>query len=336
VPVPNSELHLSMQQDDMSLEIILNYMKDAQPWNIEINYLKSPTEKIIFEYSIKPDETREVRIDFEPTAISIDGKRIGYRLERIPIRNELLSYFSFAVPQLDKNLNYLKPPPYPLLSGEQIKTWNKKAEKLIDVDAPKNDDKGPNKNYCYPTGPYFKEGILDLTNFQLLADNNNYYFRLNFRDLVQPNWHPEYGFQLTFAAIAIDQGTGEEGAKFIQRNANLQLPRDFGYHRIIFIGGGLQLEDAGGKILAAFRPEDVRYPLGNVQEKEFSFAIPKSFLGSYDKNWRFIVAVGAQDDHGGGGIGEFRNVGKIASQWQGGGAERDSGNCNVYDLFVIK
>lgn len=336
VPVPNSELHLSMQQDDMKLEIILNYLEDAQPWNIEINYLKSPTEKIIFDYAIKPGETRAVRIEFEPTTVSINGKQIGYRLERIPIRNELLSYFSFAVPQLDKNLNYLKPPPYPLLSGEQIKTRNKKAEKLIDVDAAKNDDKGPNKKYVYPTSPYFKDGILDLTRFQLLADNTNYYFRLNFRELAQPNWHPEYGFQLTFAGIAIDQGTNQPGAKFIQRNANLQLPRDFVYHRIILVGGGLQIEDAGDNILAAFRPEDVRYPLGDVQEKEISFAIPKSFLGNYDKNWRFIIAVGAQDDHGGGGIGEFRNVGKIASQWQGGGAERESGNCNVYDLFVVK
>ena len=62
----------------------------------------------------------------------------------------------------------------------------------------------------------------------------------------------------------------------------------------------------------------------------------EEILGEYDKNWRFIIAVGAQDDHGGGGIGEFRNVGKIASQWQGGGAERESGNCNVYDLLVVK
>ena len=153
---------------------------------------------------------------------------------------------------------------------------------------------------------------------------------------MQPNWHPEYGFQLTFAAIAIDLGTNQSGANFIQRNANLQLPRDFAYHRIIFIGGGLQIEDAEGNILTAFRPEDVRYPLGDVQKKEISFAIPKSFLGEYDKNWRFIIAVGAQDDHGGGGIGEFRNVGKIASQWQGGGAEREFGNCNVYDLLEVK
>ncbi len=165
-----------MQQDDRKLEIILSYVEDAQPWTIEINYLISPTEKISFDYAIKPGETRAVRIDFNPTTVSIDDKQIGYRLERIPIRNELISYFSFAVPQLDKNLNYLKPPPYPLLSGQQIKAWNKQAEKLIAVDAPKNDDKGPNKKYLYPTSPHFKDGMFDLTQFKLFSDHQNYYF----------------------------------------------------------------------------------------------------------------------------------------------------------------
>ncbi len=336
VPLPDSELHLSMQQDDLKFEIVLNYLESAQPWNIEINYLSSPTEKIIFDYLINVGETKAVRIDFGPTSVSIDGKQVGYKLERIPIRNELIAYLSFAAPQLDKNLNYLKPPSYPLLSGEQIKAWNKKAEKLIDMDAPKNDDKGPNKKYSYPTSPHFKDGIFDLTQFKLFSDGQNYYFRLNFRELVQPNWHPEYGFQLTFLAIAIDQGNDLPGAKFIQRNANLQLPRDFNYQRIIFIGGGLQIEDAQGNILAAFRPEDARYPLGDVQEKEISFAIPKSLLGNYDKSWRFVIAVGGQDDRGEGGIGEFRTVGKVASQWQGGGGEQATGNCNIYDLLVVK
>jgi hypothetical protein len=58
-------------------------------------------------------------------------------------------------------------------------------------------------------------------------------------------------------------------------------------------------------------------------------------LGVHNKKWRFAIATGAQDDHGGGGIGEFRNVGISASDWQGGGGEKETGNCNVYDLFII-
>ncbi len=336
VPAPNSELHMAMRQDDWKMEIVLNYFKGAEQWQIEVNYQPDPTRRISFPMTVRPEETKTARIDFDPLSVSIDGEQIGYRLDRIPIRGELLNFFTFAVPQLDKNLNYLKPPPYPLLNKTQIKSWNKKAQKLIDIDAPKNDDRGPNKKYVYPTSPYFKDGIFDLTHFRLMADDRNYYFELKFRDLVQPGWHPEYGFQLTFVAIAIDQGTHLPGSRWIGRNANLQLPRDFAFHRIIYVGGGLQIENGTGDILAAYRPEDPNYPLGNVEDKIISFAIPSELLGRYDQNWRIIIAVGGQDDHGGAGLGEFRSVGKTASQWQGGGGEQESGNCNVYDLFVVK
>ncbi len=336
VPVPNSEMHLTMRQDDLKLELVLNYLKDSQPWEIEINFLVDPTKLIHFKFAIRPETIRNVQIYFDPVSVSIDGEQMGYRLDRIPIRSELLGFFTFAVPQLDKNLNYLKPPPYPLLNGAQVKTWNKKARKIIDVEAPKNDDRGPNKKYVYPTGPFFKDGIFDLTHFKLLADDQNYYFELKFRELVQPGWHPEYGFQLTFVAIAIDQGAGLPGSRWIGRNANLQLPRDFAYQRIIYIGGGLQIENGEGEILAAYRPESINYPLGSVADKTISFAIPQAFLGKYDPKWRLIIAVGGQDDHGGAGLGEFRAVGKIASPWQGGGGEQESGNCNVYDLFWVK
>ena len=336
VPVPQSNIHLSMQQDDTQFSMTLEYIEGTSRWDMDVQYQIKPNEKILFRFDLQPADTKVVTIELEPTIlVSIDGNQIGYRLEKIPIRDELLTHVSFAVPQLDKNLNYLKPPPYPLLSGPEIKMWNKKAEVLIDKPAPEFDDRGPNKKYFYPTSPHFRDGILDLTRFQLFGDDNNYYFRLQFRDLVQPGWNPEYGFQLTFVAIAIDQGKDETGQKFITRNANLRLPADFAYQKIIFVGGGLQVEDAAGNIVAVHRPEDARYSLGDVQNKEISFAIPKQLLGAYDKKWSFAIATGAQDDHGGGGIGEFRNVGITASDWQGGGGEQETGNCNVYDFFLI-
>ncbi|MDZ7331624.1 MAG: GH116 family glycosyl hydrolase [candidate division KSB1 bacterium] len=336
VPIPNSEMHLTMRQDDLKLELVINYLKDAHPWDIEIDYLVDPTRKINFKFAIRPETTKMVQINFEPLSVSIDGEQIGYRLDRIPIRSELLNFFTFAVPQLDKNLNYLKPPAYPLLSGHQVKSWNNKARKLFDLEAPKNDDRGPNKKYVYPTASYFKDGIFDLTHFKLLLDEHNYYFELKFRNLVQPGWNPEYGFQLTFVAIAIDQGTDMPGTRWIGRNANLQLPRDYTCQKIIYVGGGLQIEDGEGNILAAYRADDPKYPLGNVEDKTISFAIPQSFLGKYNQKWRIVIAVGGQDDHGGAGLGEFRAVGKTASQWQGGGGEQETGNCNVYDLFLVK
>lgn len=337
IVLPETNIHLSMQQGDQQFSMFLECVKGTNNWEVDVQYQLKANERILFKFDLQPGDTKSVKIEFAPViVVAIDNKQVGYRLEKLPIRDELLGVFSFAAPQLDKNLNYLKPPAYPLLSGAQIKAWNKKADVLIDQDAPEHDDVGPNKKYRYPTSPYFKAGILDLIRFQLLADDRNYYFRLKFRELVQPGWRPEYGFQLTFVAIAIDQGAGEAGGRFISRNANLRLPADVAYQRIIFIGGGVQVEDAAGNMMAEHRPEEPGYPLGDVQQKEIAFSIPKNLLGVFSKTWRVAIATGAQDDHGGGGIGEFRNVGITASEWQGGGAEKETGNCNVYDLFLIK
>ncbi|MCI0495171.1 hypothetical protein L0Z72_09175, partial [candidate division KSB1 bacterium] len=170
IPLPKTNIHLAMKQDDEKFDIVLEYVEGTERWDVDIQYLVKPNEKILFSFALQPGDEKVVKIEFAPSMIvSIDDKQVGYRLEKLPIRDELLSLISFAVPQLDKNLDYLKPPPYPLLSGAQVKSWNKKAEILIDKSAPENDDAGPNKKYVYPTSPYFKDGILDLTGFQLQA-----------------------------------------------------------------------------------------------------------------------------------------------------------------------
>ncbi|MDW7682096.1 MAG: glucodextranase DOMON-like domain-containing protein, partial [bacterium] len=58
-------------------------------------------------------------------------------------------------------------------------------------------------------------------------------------------------------------------------------------------------------------------------------------LGENAESWRLTIMVGGQDDHGGAGLGEFRNVGKTATEWHGGGGEEEVGNCNIYDFLRI-
>jgi len=158
---------------------------------------------------------------------------------------------------------------------------------------------------------------------------------LRFRDLVQPGWHPEYGFQLTYVAIAIDQeGIPGSGVRDIGMNANYRLPEDFGYERIIYVGGGLRVDDAQGNVLAEYVPTEKGHPLGDTQTKTISFAVPIEILGRPSERWRFAVLVGAQDDHGGAGLGEFRNVARVATEWNGGGGVKETGNCNVYDFLL--
>jgi carbohydrate-binding DOMON domain-containing protein len=108
------------------------------------------------------------------------------------------------------------------------------------------------------------------------------------------------------------------------------------YDRLILVGGGVQVEDAEGKALAAYIPVegDVLKPLGNAGAGSIDFAIPLSYLGKPKRSWTFVVLSGGQDDHGGAGLGEFRTVLREVSEWQGGGKTRPD-HPNVYDVLLI-
>ena len=118
-------------------------------------------------------------------------------------------------------------------------------------------------------------------------------------------------------------------------NSSYTLPPELAYDRIIYVGGGVRVEDSNRGILAEYAPTagDERNPLGNAAAATIEFAIPLDLLGSPGPGWRFTVLVGAQDDHGGAGIGEFRTVEQTAGKWVGGG-KRHPQDPNIYDILV--
>jgi amylo-alpha-1,6-glucosidase/glucodextranase-like protein len=240
-----------------------------------------------------------------------------------------------ATPLVRPGLKALRPPPYPLLTLADIKATNPSAVKLYDAPDPQGDDTGRSR-YTYPQTQSLKPGSLDLTHVTVSSDQENLYVRLQFRDLSDPGWHPEYGFQLTYAAIAIDKDrkTGSGETK-VGMNSHYLLKRDFGFEEIIYVGGGVRVDDSKGKILAEYipAPGDESNPLGNISTKTIEFALPLKIVGTPQPLWRYAVLVGAQDDHGGAGIGEFRNVEAVAGEWVGGGkVKRD--DPNVYDELL--
>ncbi len=46
------------------------------------------------------------------------------------------------------------------------------------------------------------------------------------------------------------------------------------------------------------------------------------------------ILVGAQDDHGGAGIGEFRTIEENVSEWLGGG-KPDQNDSNIFDVLIM-
>ncbi|MFH1862912.1 MAG: amylo-alpha-1,6-glucosidase [bacterium] len=259
---------------------------------------------------------------------SPDGKRTHYQLFQ-PVERAK----NYLKPQIAAGLKALQPPAHVLLMGREVTARNAKAKLVIDAEDPPDDDVGDG-GFTYPTDPHFQAGILDVTRLQVRADEQRYYFTLNFRKLVQPGWHPEYGFQLTFATIAIKTGaSAKKTRRQVGCNANWQLPADYAADRFIHVSGPLLVEDGSGKTLCEYIPTDPQFAIGNVLQKSVSFAIPRSILPGDPSKWRLTVLVGAQDDHGGAGLGEFRAVAAQAGRWVGGGGGVGKGN--VYDWLVV-
>ena len=242
-----------------------------------------------------------------------------------------------ATPTIRPGLKALRPPPYKILTGADIKAADADAGVLYEAADPEGDDTGPG-TYTYPQTQYLKPGSLDLVHFTVSSGPSGVHFKLQFKNLSDPGWHPEYGFQLTYAAIAIDKGgKSGSGQRKVGMNASYTFTPGFSYEDIVYVGGGVQVRDGRGNILAEYLPVpgDAGNPLGSAAAKTIEFTIPLEVLGTPQSTWRYAVLAGAQDDHGGAGVGEFRNVEARASEWAGGGKKNPSGS-NVYDELLPK
>jgi glycogen debranching enzyme len=240
-------------------------------------------------------------------------------------------------------------PSYAMLNLDQVKHDNPRAIILFDAADSVGDDKGISGTYIYPTNANFKPGIFDLTHATIRYDSAYAYFTLQFRNLSNPGWHPEYGFQLTLAAIAIDFGD-DNGAMEVGNNSHYVLDQHHAFQRLITVGGGVRVTDAHQKILCQYLPQptDVANPLGDTKQKSVEFSIPLKYLvenplesenpGRWktpSPQWKITILIGGQDDHGGAGVGEFRSVEEHAGEWNGGG-KKNSSDSNIYDIVVLE
>ena len=278
--------------------------------------------------------------------VTLDITEGGYELtgtggEPVPVETMVnplrssgdLDHLKLAAPFIPESLNALRAPKHRLLSHAEIKASDSGAPVISDREDPAGDDRGTG-TYRYPQNPNFRPGCLDLTRFRLAADERNVYFRLIFRDLSDPGWHPEYGFQLTFAAICIHTDGPASVRREVGRNSGYVLPPSAAAEYVVYVGGGVRVEDSSGTLLAEYRPiaGDETDPLGSTADHAISFALPRSLFASAPASWKTTLLIGAQDDHGGAGIGDFRSVDAAGGEWTGGG-KMDPKDSNVYDVL---
>ncbi len=253
-----------------------------------------------------------------------------------------LASLRFAVPHLRPGLKSLKGPAHRMLSHAEVVQALPQRAPAVDVSDQSNDDIGVGPvllrggRLSYPENPHFRPGSFDLTRFTVHADSSHAVFTLRFHALSDPGWHPEYGFQLTMVAIAIDtDGKSRSGRRTLPAQSLYAMPGERGYERLILVGGGIRVEDAAGITLAGYTPTepDAADPIGNSMTGTIRFSIPLSVLGTPTSEWTYVVVAGAQDDHGGAGIGEFRAVHAEHGEWNGGG-KLHTEEPNIYDELI--
>ncbi|MBI5022166.1 MAG: hypothetical protein HZB59_12085 [Ignavibacteriales bacterium] len=351
LPLANSKLYFHV--DQLSNQYNLSVYSDSNsPRNeISVEWLKKDESGCHTRFKLNSNGYMKFEMDDDHAEI-IDSQNVFFfsmgkyhsqmSLKPYPKQMKLwyqdYTYFDdikleLATPKIDSNLKCLQPPSHRLLSNSEIKQSNMQAKVMYDVSDPEGDDNGGGA-YIYPQTVNLKSGSLDITHFTVSKDNKNVFFKLQFKNLSNPGWHPEYGFQLTYTAIAIDKNVSN-GETNVGMNSNYKFTDGFKFQNIIYIGGGIRIMNDSGKTLAEYLPVagDEKNPLGNANAKLIEFSIPIDLIGAPDNSWRYAVLVGAQDDHGGAGIGEFRSVGPVAQEWVGGG-QKNPADPNIYDLIL--
>jgi carbohydrate-binding DOMON domain-containing protein len=197
------------------------------------------------------------------------------------------------------------------------------AEVLATWDDPAGDDTGDG-DYTYPTHEAFGEGgEADILSFSIEKENGTISFVFGMRNLVDP-WN--VGNRLTIVAVAID--TEDGGDEELRRNANVLLDEPSEYQ--IFAAGG---------VVEVFDASSERIDVGATVETDIEngiirISVPIESIDGAAEEWLFTPAAGLQDDYGGGGLGDFREVKEVAEEWRGGGGHDLAINPNVYDIIV--
>ena len=311
-----------------------------EPYRINYLWVYPNGDAVVSPVDLMPGKTVTIEHTLSTLTVMYGKKRVieERNNSKIFLRNfsdkKYFADLTLALPETERDFPVLRGPSHPLLSHAVVRTKNPSAEQLADATDPEGDDTGVTGAFHYPQSQFFKKGILDITRATFRYDDKNLYCMLTFAHLNDPGWHPEYGFQLTMAAIAVNTGGGYQTA--VGSNSDYLLDSTRAFDRLILVGGGVRISDGTGKIICEYIPrqEDAADPIGNVRGKVIEFAVPLEYLGKPSPSWKFSILVGAQDDHGGAGIGEFRFVQQSVSEWLGGGKTRMN-DSNIYDVLVI-
>jgi len=347
----NGKVKLSprLLNDMQNVEFVHVVGDDA--WQIE--YIETESQ---FDISITRSSTKKISLSMSllvKDAVSLldlswETSTLNLRYEKFmgqwTVPSEVGEYFmsseeigvlpnSLAFCELDttRNIPVLMGPEHRLLSEAELHNFDEAAEVIIQMSDERGDDRGLESNFTYPGNPQFEPGLADILEFELRKGSDHYEFELLFSNLVDPGWHPEYGYQLTYFAIGVSY-ENNSGTREVGKNAQTQFQDGFKADEIIYASGGVLLVDDSFEPIAEYMPTTSVGAIGDEESERVKFSLPKEVFSQSLRGARFQIAVGCQDDHGGAGIGDFRPVELEGSEWTGGGGS--IAGSNVYDWLV--
>jgi glycogen debranching enzyme len=331
-------VQFTLQRDTVTTWVLLDWRSQDDDIDALVELSTSTAGLLRSRFQIPGHSLVEAWVQGNRITVLANNRPLVHTSSRVvlPTLDSLPQPFEFLKAAIHPGLRALRGPDYPLLTNDQIKQENRHAIVLANASDSVGDDRGTG-SYTYPLNANFPPGIFDITHFTLAADSVNAYFTLSFKALSDPGWHPEYGFQLTYVAIAIDEdGVVGSGRVLVPHNARYRLDPHYAYEKLLLVGGGIQLEDTTGKVIVAYIPVpgDEAHPLGKARTGGIDFALPLTFLGKPTGSWTFTILAGAQDDHGGSGLGEFRTVNASQGEWNGGGKPNPE-DPNIYDVLTV-
>ena len=193
-------------------------------------------------------------VEIDGTSATVDGE--SAEAEAVDAAPEAWEGFAFVEPELRDE--------YPVmravenrrdLSGSEILQTNARARIISTQTDPQGDDWGSTNTFTYPEG--IPEGVLDATYLEVTADDSTTYVRIELAAMADASGE---GGQPTFVAVAFD--TEEGGERRVGRNALFDFPEDEGYEFIVYLGDGIEIENARGQGLGSLSRRERLRPRG--------------------------------------------------------------------------
>ena len=195
---------------------------------------------------------------------------------------------------------------------------------------PAGDDTGDG-DYAYPPDDRFEEGAFDLTAFEVFKDSGRAYFRLRFRNLIDPVAY-DFAEERFAPGAVIAINTGNEGERQMQKHFDgVELEEGQGYDVKLTVGFGVCLSNSLGKVY--YSTGDIRGVISKKEENKIEFSFPIRFVGEPHADWRYFVGVGLMGDRAMHFFGGPMPVQKDHRMFISGG-DYDHGNPAFIDILL--